>query len=219
MPQDFPKWTNVASKMSILGSILALAGLTWISLVFTRSSYGTSAGVAHVQPVPFSHQHHVGKQGIDCRYCHTSVEHSSFAGIPPTKTCMNCHSQIWTGSAMLEPVRSSFRTNESIPWKRVYNLPGFVYFSHEIHIHKGVGCATCHGRIDQMPFTRQVPTLLMEWCLDCHRDPAKNLRPVAEVFNMSYEQPAEQRELGEQLMKEYGIRDAHYLTSCTICHR
>jgi hypothetical protein len=219
MPQDFPRWTNVGSKMSILGLVLVAAGIVWSGMVYVRSSYGTNAGIARVQPVPFSHEHHVGILGIDCRYCHTTVEQSSFAGMPPTKTCMNCHSQIWVGSDMLAPVRESYRTNRSIAWERVNNTPGFVYFSHQIHVQKGIGCSSCHGRIDQMPFTHQVPSLLMEWCLDCHRDPAQHVRPREEVFNMQYAPPDEQRTLGDRLVKEYHIRDAQQLTSCTTCHR
>src|SRR5262249_42777472 len=149
-----------------------------------------------VQSIPFSHQHHAGVLGIDCRYCHTSVEHSSFAGIPPTKICMNCHSQIWVGSEMLAPVRQSYRADTPLEWSRVYNLPGFVYFDHSIHVQKGVGCSSCHGEVDLMPFTFQAPSLLMEWCLDCHRHPEKELRPRDEVFNMGYEKPADQIELG-----------------------
>ena len=139
------------------------------------------------QPVPFSHQHHVGDLGIDCRYCHTAVEKSSYAGMPPTETCMNCHSQIWVGSDMLAPVRESYRTDQSLHWQRIYNLPGFVYFDHSIHIHKGIGCTTCHGRIDEMPITFQMPSLLMEWCLDCHRHPEPNLRPPGEIFNVKWQ--------------------------------
>ena len=219
MPQVFPRWTNVGSKMSIFGTLTFLALLTWACIVYVQSSYGTNAGLSLVQPVPFSHQHHVGVLGIDCRYCHTSVEQSPFAGMPPTKTCMNCHSQMWVGSQMLAPVRESYRTNRSIEWERVYNTPGFVYFAHHIHVQKGVGCSTCHGRIDQMPFTQQAPSLLMEWCLDCHRDPARHIRPREEVLNMNYQPPADQRQLGEPLVEEYDIRDTRHLTSCSICHR
>src|SRR5881392_1252804 len=169
MPQVFNRGANGLARMSlvILGLVVTSLALTLNEL--QRSPYVTKQGERLEQPVPFSHQHHVAGLGLDCRYCHTSVEHSSFAGIPPTKTCMNCHSQIWVGSDMLEPVRESYRTNQSLRWARVYNLPGFVYFDHSIHIHKGVGCASCHGRIDDMPFTYQAPSLLMEWCLDCHR--------------------------------------------------
>jgi hypothetical protein len=132
---------------------------------------------------------------------------------------MNCHSQIWLGSDVLEPVRASYRSGKSLEWKRVYNLPGFVYFDHSIHVHKGVGCSTCHGRIDEMPFTYQVPSLLMEWCLDCHRNPEKNLREVKDVFDMKYKPPDNQLEFGLKLKKDYQIRDAHFLTSCSVCHR
>jgi ferredoxin len=181
-----------------------------------ESPYITEAGVARSQPVPFSHKHHVADDGIDCRYCHTSVEESSFAGIPPTKTCMNCHTQIWSDSPMLEPVRQSFRTDQAIPWTRVHNLPGFVYFDHSIHVHKGVGCSTCHGRIDQMPLTERENTLYMDWCLECHRAPERYVRPREQVFNMEYVAPADQVALGAKLIQEYQIRK---LTSCSTCHR
>jgi hypothetical protein len=219
MPQIFPRYANFLSKASLFGSILAGAFLLWVCILYTRSSYGTDAGVVRVQPVPFSHEHHVGVLGIDCRYCHTSVEHSSFAGLPPTKTCMNCHSQIWVGSAMLEPVRESYRTNRSLHWHRVYNLPGFVYFDHSIHVQKGIGCASCHGQIDEMPFTYQVPSLLMEWCINCHRNPEKEIRPREQVFNMRYVPPADREALGQRLVKEYHVKDAIQLTSCSVCHR
>jgi hypothetical protein len=219
MAQLFPRKMNVIAKASLLVAPLLLAFMAWGSLIYTESSYVTGAAVSVVQPVPFSHQHHVGILGIDCRYCHTSVEHSSFAGIPPTKTCMNCHSQIWVGSEMLEPVRESYRTNNSLHWHRVYNLPGFVYFNHSIHVQKGIGCSSCHGRIDEMPFTYQVPSLLMEWCLDCHRNPEQNIRPREEVFNMKYTPPADQFDLGRKLVKQYNVKDSVSLTSCSICHR
>jgi hypothetical protein len=205
--------------VSIFGSFFFLALLIWLCNIYIRSSYATGQGEVVVQPVPFSHEHHVGQLGIDCRYCHTSVEHSSFAGIPPTKTCMNCHSQIWVGSEMLKPVRDSYRDNVSIRWQRVHNLPGFVYFDHSIHVHKGVGCFECHGRVDRMPLTYQAHSLLMEWCLDCHRNPAPHLRPREEVFNMAWEPPADREELGQKLMEKYKIRDAYKLTSCSVCHR
>ena len=186
MPQIFHRRADAIARACFFTSFLLPAGLLLGGLVYTRSSYGTNAGDVRVQPVPFSHQHHVGVLGIDCRYCHTSVEVSSFAGFPPTKTCMNCHSQIWVGSDMLEAVRRSYRTGEPLQWHRVYNLPGFVYFDHSIHVHKGVGCTTCHGRIDEMPLTYQAPSLLMEWCLDCHRAPARHLRPRADVFDVRW---------------------------------
>jgi hypothetical protein len=184
------------------------------------------------QPVPFSHQHHVAGLGIDCRYCHTSVEISSFAGIPPTKTCMNCHSQIWTNARLLEPVRASYKTGESLQWTRVNQLPDFVFFNHSIHINKGVGCNTCHGPVDQMPLMYQQESLQMEWCLSCHRAPEKNLRPRDQVFNMRYQQPTsanpvvvdgqsytDQDDLGLALLKKYSVRSVKGITSCSTCHR
>ncbi|HLJ94894.1 MAG TPA: cytochrome c3 family protein [Gemmataceae bacterium] len=219
MPQVFQRRADTIARVGLVSCVLIPAGLLWVGLIYTRSSYGTNVGTVRVQPVPFSHQHHVGILGIDCRYCHTTVEVSSFAGFPPTKTCMNCHSQMWVGSDMLEPVRQSYRSGIPLQWHRVYNLPGFVYFDHSIHVHKGVGCNTCHGQIDEMPFTYQVPSLLMEWCLDCHRAPEKHLRPLAEVFNVKWLEPPDQVEHGRKLKEEYHIRDTQFLTSCTVCHR
>ena len=161
-----------------------------------RSDYVTGANTNVTQPVQFSHAHHVGGLGIDCRYCHTSVDQSSFANIPPTKTCMNCHSQIWVTSPYLEPVRSSWRTGESIQWTRVNNLPDFVYFNHSIHVKKGIGCETCHGRLDQMPGIYQAQSLQMEWCLNCHRHPEQYVRPREAVVTMGYVPAKSQAELG-----------------------
>jgi hypothetical protein len=219
MPQIFHRSSNTIAKVSLIGAPLAAALVIWVCLIFTRSSYGTGMAEVRQQNVPFSHEHHVGILGIDCRYCHTSVENSSYAGLPPTKTCMNCHSQIWVGSEMLAPVRDSFRDNRPLEWQKVYNLPGFAYFDHSIHIHKGVGCTTCHGRIDQMQLTYQYPSLLMEWCLDCHRNPEPNLRPQSEIFNVKWRPPPNQDQRGAELFQEYGIRSARFLTSCTVCHR
>jgi hypothetical protein len=214
MPQVFHRAFNTLSKVSIYAGVFILAGLGWALSVFVRSSYATNVGITRNQPVPFSHQHHVNELGIDCRYCHTSVEDSHFAGLPPTKTCMNCHSQIWVGSQMLAPVRDSYATNRSIPWQRVHRLGEFCYFNHSIHVKKGIGCASCHGRVDEMPLVRQVNTLLMEWCLDCHRQPEKYVRPRDKVFDMRYERadPGE----GERLVKEYNIQSK---MSCNTCHR
>jgi len=216
MSQIFHHSTNTLSKLSIFGALFLAAGTVWLVLQINRSPYVTQAGVAREQPVPFSHQHHVGGLGVDCRYCHTSVETSATAGIPPTKTCMNCHSQIWSDSPTLEPVRESFRSERSIEWVKVNDLPDFVYFNHSVHVNQGVGCTTCHGRVDRMPLMWQEASLTMEWCLECHRQPERFLRPKAEVFNASYEPPADQLTLGRSLAKEYGI---HTRTSCSTCHR
>ncbi len=171
----------------------------------TSPGYNTNQGDFVEQPIQFSHAHHVGGKGIDCRYCHTSVEESAFANIPPTKTCMNCHSQIWTNAPILEPVRASFRDNKPLHWTRVHDLPDFVYFNHSIHVKKGVGCATCHGRVDKMPLMYQQANLQMNWCLDCHRNPAKYVRPRDQVFNMAWERPSDDPGLGERLVQEYKI--------------
>jgi hypothetical protein len=219
MAQIFSRGTDTIFRVSLYGSPLVGATVLWCCLIYTRSSYGTGAGIARVQPVPFSHEHHVGFLGIDCRYCHTSVESSSYAGMPATRICMNCHSQMWVGSDMLAPVRDSFRTDRSLEWQRVYNLPGFVYFDHSIHIHKGVGCTSCHAQVDEMPFLYQAPSLLMEWCLDCHRQPERHLRPQEAIFDMKWHAPSDQGERGRQLAQDYGIRDTRFLTSCSVCHR
>ena len=219
MSQIFRHSTNTFARITIFGAGFILGFLAWVGTVLSRSSYATRAEQAREQPVPFSHAHHVGGIGLDCRYCHTSVETSSFAGIPPTKTCMNCHSQIWITSPTLEPVRASFRTNESLRWTRVHDLPDFVYFNHSIHVKKGIGCETCHGRIDKMPLTRQESSLQMEWCLDCHRNPEKYLRPREFITMMGYQPSGNQEEIGLKLKKEYEVKDERALTSCNTCHR
>jgi hypothetical protein len=216
MPQIFHRSFNVVSRVSIFGALFFLVALGWVGARTVRSPLGTGAFVAVEQPVPFSHEHHVGRLHIDCRYCHTTVEESSFAGMPATKTCMNCHSQIWVGSAMLEPVRASYRSGRPIEWVRVHNLPDFVKFDHSIHVNKGIGCVSCHGRVDQMPLTWQVHTLHMDWCLDCHRNPERHVRPREQVFNLALEQLEDQDRRGPELVREYGIREK---TSCSVCHR
>jgi hypothetical protein len=219
MAQIFSRTANIVSKASIavVGLIVVLlGGLLWTVMM---SPYYTNVNVTREQPVPFSHKHHAGELGIDCRYCHTSVEKSSFAGVPPTQTCMTCHSQIWTNATMLEPVRASYRSDKSISWTRVYALPDYVYFNHSIHVAKGVGCTTCHGQIAQMPLTYKANTLYMGWCLDCHRQPEKYLRPKSEVFNPNYVPPSNQLELGAQLVKDYKIIPLQDRQSCSTCHR
>src|SRR6202789_1958822 len=224
--QIFPRSSNAIARASLVLVGLAVGGLFWVLLELERTPYITNAGVRKDQPVPFSHQHHVTGLGIDCRYCHTSVETSSFAGIPPTKTCMNCHSQIWTNAQLLEPVRASYKSGESLQWTRVNQLPDFVFFNHSIHINKGVGCNTCHGPVDRMPLMFNEYSLQMEWCLDCHRDPAKNLRPRDQVFNMRYQPPSslkpvtmygkeytDQLSLGTDLVKKYKLRTGTDITS------
>lgn len=190
MPQVFNRGANGLARMSlvILGLVVTSLALTLNEL--QRSPYVTKQGERLEQPVPFSHQHHVAGLGLDCRYCHTSVENSSFAGIPPTKTCMNCHSEIWTNADILEPVRASYRNNTPIWWTKLHDLPDYVYFNHEIHVNKGIGCVSCHGPVDEMPLTYAHASLQMEWCLDCHRNPAKNIRPTGDpIFNIGWRGP------------------------------
>jgi len=232
MPQIFHRSTNTISRVSIVGALVLVSVFLLGALEAQRSPYFSWREVAREQPVPFSHRHHVSGLGIDCRYCHTSVETSNFAGVPPTATCMNCHRQIWTNAPMLEPVRESYRSGKSLMWTRVNSIPDFVYFDHSIHVNKGVGCNECHGRVDQMALMRPAQSMQMEWCLTCHRAPENVLRPKDEVFNMAYQQPSSdkpvsvdgkqftsQSELGSYLKKSYHIRDVRDITSCNTCHR
>ena len=217
MAQLFPRSANQIARTSlalVAGAAVLVAVL--LTGVVPRSSFVTRQSQAREQPVPFYHKHHVGGMGIDCRYCHTSVDKAAFAGIPPTKTCMNCHSQIFKDSPTLEPVRASLREDRSIPWVRVHDLPDFVYFNHSAHVNKGVGCTTCHGPIDQMSYVWQEKSLLMEWCLDCHRAPERYLRPKGEVYSTSYRPPANQLALGRRLKAEYDVQTQ---VSCSTCHR
>jgi len=216
MSQIFHRSTNTISRVSIFGAVFAVAALLGLFDKINRSSWVTDVHVAREQPIQFSHERHVAGNGLDCRYCHTSVESSSFAGIPPTKTCMHCHSQIFSTSPFLEPVRASFRTGRSIEWTRVHDLPDFVYFNHSIHVAKGVGCTTCHGQVNKMPLMWQENSLQMSWCLDCHRHPERFVRPKSEVFSVSWQPPPNQLEIGRDLVKDYNIQS---LTSCSTCHR
>jgi hypothetical protein len=213
MPQIFHRSFNVVAKVSILGSLFFIAGLGWVAARVERSPYSTNAFVAVEQPVPFSHRHHVGELKIDCRFCHNSVEETAFAGMPSTGTCMHCHSQIWVGSAMLAPVRESYRDDRPIAWNRVHQLPDFARFNHSIHVAKGIGCVSCHGRVDEMPLTWQVHSLHMEWCLDCHRNPEKHVRPRDKVFDLGWERPADFD--AQRLVREHRIKSK---TSCSVCH-
>jgi hypothetical protein len=217
--QLFHPGMNVVARVSIFVALLLVVALVLLIRGWVLSNYVTERMVRIEQPVPFSHAHHVSGLGIDCRYCHTSVERSAVAEVPPTHTCMTCHSQVWTDSPLLEPVQESYRTNTPILWNRVHDLPDFVYFNHSIHVDKGVGCATCHGQVEEMALTYQAEPMTMGWCIECHRDPAQYVRPVEEVFSMDWHLPEdEQRALGRQLIDEYGIREG-YLTECYVCHR
>ena len=215
MSQLFHRSANTLSRVSIFGAAFIAAGLLGAVGLLERSPYATGVGQPIPQPVQFSHEHHVGDEGIDCRYCHTTVEYSAFAGYPSTAICMNCHTQIWADSPALAPVRESWETGEPIAWNRVYELPDFAYFNHSAHVTTGFACETCHGRIDQMPLTWKASSLHMQWCLDCHRHPERYIRPREAVFVMGY-QPAEpQSSLGPRLVQEY---DVFGPTGCSNCH-
>jgi hypothetical protein len=229
MAQVFPKSMNVVARLMVLGlPVLGASGVV-TGAAFYRSDYTTGAREVVEQPVPFSHKHHVGQLGIDCRYCHTAVEVSYHAGYPPTKTCMNCHQQMWTGADLLAPVREGYKTGTPITWNQLHNVPHYTYFNHSIHVAKGVGCYSCHGRVDEMNLTFQTKTLLMEWCLECHRAPEKYLRPKGEVYNLAWkpedvtnpetQQPYDQLTLGRQLKEAHMVRESSVITNCSICHR
>jgi hypothetical protein len=216
MGQVFHRSANTIARVSILGAAFVIAAFICFLLTFVQSPYVTQAGVVRPQPVPFSHKHHVQDVGIDCRYCHTSVEDSAFAGIPPVEICMQCHTQIWKDSPVLEPVRESYQSGKPLVWTRVNNLPGYSYFDHSIHIAKGVACVTCHGQVDEMPLTWQDKSLLMGWCINCHKDPAPNLRPRDQVFNMEWTPPDDIQALQQKLLVEYHVQSK---LSCSTCHR
>lgn len=218
MAQVFPRSANVLARASIVGGALFAGAIALIGAGLYQSPIVNNVGIAKAQPIPFSHQRHVGGNGIDCRYCHTSVENSNFASVPPTETCMTCHSQILSDAPMLAPVQESWKSGESLEWTRVYDLPDFVYFDHSIHIAKGVGCTTCHGEIDEMRLTHKAETLYMSWCLECHRAPEKFLRPEEKVFDVDWTPPSNQLDLGRELVKQNHV-NVEQLTNCSICHR
>lgn len=217
MAQIFHRSANAISRFTLFGAIFLIAAIGYAGTKIFQSGYFTRQDDYIDQPVPFSHQHHVGQLGLDCRYCHTSVEETASAGMPPTRTCMNCHSRIWTNAVMLEPVRASFRDGNSLEWTRVHDLPDFVFFNHSIHIRKGVACETCHGAVNQMPLVYKENTLFMKWCLECHRNPDKFVRPREAVFQFGYTPPnGDQKSLGARLVSEYHIQTR---TDCSTCHR
>jgi hypothetical protein len=211
----FAPGANAYYRVALFGLITLVFCLAAGGMAYVRSPWHTGEGRFVEQVVPFSHQHHVGQLKIDCRYCHESVEESSYAGIPATEVCMSCHSRVWTNAEMLEPVRDSMRTGHPLRWNRVYIAPDYVYFNHSIHIAKGIGCETCHGRIDRQPLTAMAVNLRMSWCVECHRHPERHVRPRSEIFTMGY-QRADDEELGKALLEEYNVQTR---TDCYTCHR
>jgi len=217
MPAIFGPGTDLALRLVLYGIALGAPVALAAGLMMPSSNYETGRDRAPVQTVPFSHQHHVGGLGLDCRYCHDSVETAASAGMPPSYTCMTCHSQIWTSAPMLAPVRASLAENKPLHWRRVYDLPDYVFFDHSIHVAKGVGCSECHGPVDHMPLTYKATSLAMSWCLDCHRNPGPRLRPRDQVFNLNWRRTSE-TPAPEALMADYGI-EVGKLQNCSICHR
>lgn len=218
MAHRFGRTATTVVRVSLAALLVVPIGAAALAVLYDHTSYSTQRNVTYHQPVPFSHQHHVGGLGLDCRYCHTGVETSPVAGVPPTETCMTCHSQLWTNAQMLVPVRQSLAKQDPLRWRRVHHLPGYVYFDHSIHVAKGVGCSTCHGAVETMPLMRQNASLTMGWCLDCHRHPEQALRPNTQVFNQNWRPPDNQLTEGKRLLKEYLVKTQH-LTDCSVCHR
>lgn len=215
MAQVFKPSTNTYARLSLVAVALIAGGAGHFLYAFNTLPYVTRQGEAVEQPVQFSHKHHNGELGIDCRYCHTQVEETAFAGIPATQICMNCHAQIWKDAPILEPVRASYRTGESLEWTRVHDLADFAYFNHAAHLAKGVGCASCHGDMTQMNLTYSVAPLSMGWCLDCHRNPASAVRPKDKLFDVAWKAD-DQLALGAKLVEEYHVEPR---TDCSTCHR
>lgn len=214
----FTRRANLVARLSLALIALLLVAVVLVGYGYSYSEYNSDVGRPVAQPVPFSHQHHVAGLGIDCRLCHATAQHSAFAGMPTTDTCMTCHWQIWTNAELLEPLRASWRTGQPIAWNRVHNLPDFAYFNHAVHVNNGIGCETCHGRVDQMPLIWKAESLFMEWCLACHRDPRLFLRPAEEIYTMGWSPPADDPQLGDRLLEAYAI-PTERLTDCSVCHR
>lgn len=218
MPQVFQRRSNTIARAGILAVVILLILGGWVLYAVYWSPYTTLQGVPLSQPVPFSHKHHVGGLGIDCRYCHTSVEKSAFAGLPPTETCMTCHSQLYNTAPILAPVRESLANDKPIRWNRVNFVPDFVFFNHSIHVNKGIGCANCHGAVDEMPLSWKDETLYMKFCLSCHDHPDRYIRPENQVFNLHWQKPSDQEAQGKKLLSQYHVNTAQ-LSDCSMCHR
>lgn len=240
MAQIFHPSTNTLARVSLFGAAIAPLAIIMTLSAFTRSPYVTKVNVPRDQPVPFSHEHHTNELGIDCRYCHQSVENSSYAMLPPTETCMSCHSQVWTNSPLLEPVRESWRTGNAIRWNQLNKLPEFVYFNHSLHVDRGLNCNICHGPVQTMQLAYRAQAFTMAWCLECHRNPANWVGDPAKVFGLywkiqrnealtpeeaalasgrdDYHRTGKELEEGRAWVKRHGIQ-TEQLTDCWICHR
>ena len=216
MAQLFPRWANSAVRGLLIAAGVLVAGAPLALIAWTRTPSATGQYVAVTQPIPFSHALHVNGVRIDCRYCHATAERSATAGLPPTRACVGCHTDLWLNSPPFEPVRRSVHTGTPIAWQRVTRLPDFVFFNHAVHTRKGIGCESCHGRVDLMMQVYQTAPLTMGWCLECHREPQRYIRPVAEVTHMGWEPTGDQLAMGLKLVAQYHVRS---VTTCTGCHR
>ncbi len=219
MTQLFAPRSTALFRFGIAVLIFGALGSFFLAETIARAHYVTGKGMVAAQPVPFSHEHHVGELGINCLFCHISVEKSASAGLPSTSTCMHCHSRIWTHAPMLAPVRASFAHDQPLRWTRVFGLPEYVYFNHSIHIAKGIGCSSCHGRMDRMQLTRAAHVFTMDFCISCHQAPAANVRPQSQIFNMDWKPPVDQDKLGPALVAMYHINTSGRLIDCSTCHR
>ncbi|NTW97752.1 MAG: cytochrome c3 family protein [Oscillochloris sp.] len=217
--QIFSRNANALVRVVLIMIVLLFTGIIAALIGLYVSPWYTDQNVAKMQPVSFSHKHHTTDLKIDCRYCHTTVERAATAGFPATETCMSCHSQVWTTSPLLQPVRDSFQSDQPIVWNRIYDLPAFVYFNHSIHVAKGIGCTSCHGQIGAMQLTSKAQPLYMGWCLGCHRDPAQNIRPADQVFSVDYNVQSLSLTERQQLVIDYKIPTDGRLTNCYTCHR
>lgn len=217
MPQYFPPNANAFAKWAIFGGAIFVVLLATTLAVYARTT-NNRVGVPVEQPVAFQHNLHSGQLGIDCRYCHTSVEESAYANVPPTETCMTCHSMVRVGSPQLENVFQSWETGARLEWNKVHDLADYVFFNHSAHLNAGVGCSDCHGRVDQMSEIWKAEPMTMGWCLECHRAPEEHVRPRSEVLNLAYERPENQLALGRELVEAYHI-NTEKLPQCSTCHR
>lgn len=215
MTQIFPKWTNRIPTLAAIGGVVGLVSAVGFIWYYFSPEY-TDVGYRPVQPVAYSHKVHAGDLGIDCRYCHTGVEHQAHANVPPTRTCMNCHTMVKTESEKLAPVRNSFTSGQPLEWVRVHNVPDFAYFNHSAHINAGVGCISCHGDVTQMEEIMLVKPLSMSWCLNCHKNPDANLRPVSQVTNMKWEKPPDHEQWVTGWKREKQVAPP---IACSGCHR
>jgi Cytochrome c7 and related cytochrome c len=216
MPALFSRSSNRTIRLTLAAAAAALVGIPLALMAWVRTPAITGQRSAPAQPIPFDHRIHVTGLQIDCRYCHSTAERSAPAGVPATTVCVPCHSQVWRDGPVFAPVRHSLATGRPIPWQRVNSLPDFVFFNHAIHVRKGVGCETCHGRVDRMARVEQAAPLTMSWCLDCHRGPERYLRPVEQVTTMGWQPPGGQAALGRELVRRYHVSR---LTNCSACHR